>query len=67
MLGRVDNSGDDRVDEDLENILRVFHHALLAKDQSKLQPGGPIGKHWSLVEAETASYSGTCDSTHRNI
>lgn len=54
------------VGQRLEDGAQTFH-ALLAKDQSSSRPGGPIGKHRSLVEAEPQSDRAACDSTHQDI
>lgn len=55
ICGRMDKGVEDRVERGLEDAMHVFL-ALLAVEQSNSQPGGLIGKHWSLVEAEPFSY-----------
>ena len=61
---RMDKGEAKRVERDLEE---GAFRALLADDQSSSRPGGPIGKHRSLVEAKPQMYRAACDSTHRDI
>lgn len=56
----------ERVERDLEEGTQTFR-TLLAGEHLSSRPGGPIGKHRSLVEAESQSYHAACDSTHRDI
>ena len=42
-------------------------YALLVGDQSNAQPDGPIGRHRSLVEDESQSFSDACRSVDRDI
>ena len=66
MVGRVEESGDDRAERDLDDGTRA-NYALLAEDQANLQTDGPIGRHRSLVEDEPQSYSDACGLVNRYI
>lgn len=49
LFDRVGDSGNDRVERNLEDEMQASH-ARLADDQLNLQPDKPIGKNLSLVE-----------------
>lgn len=67
VVGRIDNSSsDNRTEQDLEGGARLFD-AGLAEDQSDMEPGGPIGKNRSLIEATPQSYLDARGPVHREI
>lgn len=65
-VGRMDDSGDDLLELDLEDVTQAFQ-ALLPEDQLNMQHDGPIWKQRSLEDAERQSYRTACDSVNGDI